>query len=151
MSTSNNAPATDVLQPYIANLRFRAYTGEQKSAKKKFLGYVNGTLTVPGTAFELEVYGLEVSVLNGKPRLDFPSEKRDGTWYPHFRPSSKETRDDLTAQLFAVPEIALAAEPFLGAVVTEEAPVIDMSNPQVQAAIAALAAQLVAGKMDVPA
>jgi hypothetical protein len=72
-----------------------------------FLGYADATLVVP-SAFgkeldlKIRIYGIQVKLLNGRPRMDLPQEQgADGKWYSVVRPANGETRKALTDALFA--------------------------------------------------
>ncbi len=101
--------------------------------KVDMLGFVDVSLTmnsVPG--FALKLRNLEVKILNGKPRIDTPSERGKGTdkaFYPIYFPKSAETRAVLTAKIFAAQEVcnwveAAAQQRTAGATSTQS-----VSNP----------------------
>jgi DNA-binding cell septation regulator SpoVG len=80
----------------------------KSNPKVEMLGFVDVSLTIPTCAgFAFKLRNLEVKILNGKPRIDTPSEKgSDGKWYPIYFPLSAETRAVLTAKVFAVQEVS---------------------------------------------
>lgn len=79
----------------------------KSNPKVEMLGFVDISLTIPSCAgFALKLRNLEVKILNGKPRIDTPSEKgADGKWYPIFFPLSAETRAVITAKVFGAQEV----------------------------------------------
>ena len=145
MPTSPTAPAAALaaLLPYFGNIRFRKYEKPQTSTKAPFMGYVNCTLILPGALpnsdLQLELFGFEIKVVNGKPMLGFPQELRDGKRYDTYRPANAETREVLTASMFSDPQIAACVEPFLHDVVIEED---SSSETELRATIAAQAQQM---------
>lgn len=100
--------------PRFEDVRFRACI--KMHEKSTFLGYADATLVVPGALGKdldlmIRIRGIQVKLLNGVPRIDFPQERGgDGVYYPHLFPKSKETRVALTD--------ALLAEPMINATVT---------------------------------
>lgn len=71
----------------------------------KFLGYADGTVVAED--LRLRIRGLQVKILNGKPRIDFLFEKApNGVLYPICFPKSAETREALTQSLFEHPQIS---------------------------------------------
>lgn len=95
-STGKNAPRFE-------DVRFRAKIVEH--ANSTFLGYADATLVVPNalgkdTPLALRIRGIQVKILNGAVRIDFPQERgNDGVWYPHLFPKTGETRIALTNAL----------------------------------------------------
>ena len=91
--------------PRFEDVRFRAHIREHDSST--FLGYADATLVVPSALgkdldLAIRVRGIQVKILNGSARIDFPEEQgRDGRWYPHLFPKTKETRAALTEALLA--------------------------------------------------
>jgi hypothetical protein len=89
--------------PRFEDIRFRAHVREHESSV--FLGYADATLVVDGVLAEgadlkIRIRGIQVKLLNGKPRIDFPQERgEDGRWYPHLFPKNAETREALTSAL----------------------------------------------------
>ena len=91
--------------PRFEDVTFRAHIREHE--KSTFLGYADATLVVPealGKDLDLmiRIRGLQVKILNGAARVDFPQEKgSNGVWYPHLFPKTAETRIALTEALCA--------------------------------------------------
>ena len=87
------------------DVRFRAHISVH--ANSTFLGYADATLVVPSALgkdldLKIRIRGLQVKILNGSFRIDFPSEQgNDGKHYPHLFPKTGETRVALTAALLA--------------------------------------------------
>ncbi len=86
------------------DVRFRA--GIREHASSTFLGYADATLVVPGCLdgddLEIRIRGIQVKLLNGKVRMDFPQERgANGVWYPIVFPKSAASREALTEALFA--------------------------------------------------
>jgi len=105
--TRKNAPRFD-------DVRFRH--APKVHAKSTFLGYADATLVVPGALGKdldlmIRIRGIQVKLLNGVARIDFPQERgSDGKYYPHLFPKSAESRVALTD--------AILADPIINAVVT---------------------------------
>ena len=86
------------------DVRFRAQITEHENST--FLGYADATLVVSecldGDDLEIRIRGIQVKILNGSARIDFPQERgNDGAYYPHLFPKTKETRVALTKALLA--------------------------------------------------
>lgn len=83
--------------PHFEEVIFRA--GIREHGNCTFLGYADGTV-VAGD-LRLRIRNLQVKILNGNPRVDFPQEKgTNGIWYPIVFPKNAETRRALTESLF---------------------------------------------------
>jgi hypothetical protein len=80
--------------------------------KVQLLGFADVSLEIPSVpGFALKLRGIEVKVLNGKPRIDTPSERGKGTdkaFYPIYFPKSAEMRAVLTARIFETQEVSNA-------------------------------------------
>jgi len=79
-------------------------------SKVQLLGFADVSLEVPSVpGFALKLRGIEVKVLNGKPRIDTPSERSKGAgdaqFYPIYFPKSAEMRAVLTARIFETQEV----------------------------------------------
>jgi hypothetical protein len=82
-------------------------------SKVQLLGFADVSLEVPSVpGFALKLRGIEVKVLNGKPRIDTPSERSKGAgdaqFYPIYFPKSAEMRAVLTARIFETQEVSNA-------------------------------------------
>ena len=111
-SAPNSAPCVrfeDVA--FRANIRFHE--------NSTFLGYADANLVVESaledeTDLKIRIRGLQVKIVNGTPRIDFPQEKgSNGIWYPIVFPKTRETREQLTMSLLSDPTIALVVEGML--------------------------------------
>jgi len=81
--------------------------------KVQLLGFADVSLEIPSVpGFALKLRGIEVKVLNGKPRIDTPSERSKGAgdtqFYPIYFPKSAEMRAVLTARIFETQEVSNA-------------------------------------------
>ncbi len=91
--------------PRFVDVRFRAHVREHESST--FLGYADATLVVSdalgkGIDLTLRIRGIQVKIVNGQPRIDFPQEQsQNGNWYPHIFPKNAETRVALTTALLS--------------------------------------------------
>lgn len=91
--------------PRFEDVRFRAHLREHENST--FLGYADATLVVPGVLAEkadlaIRIRGIQVKILNGKPRIDFPQEEAEnGRYFPHLFPKSAKSRAALTDALLA--------------------------------------------------
>lgn len=79
-------------------------------SKVQLLGFADISLTIPSIpGFAMKFRGLEVKVLNGKPRIDTPSERSKGAgdtqYFPIYFPKSAEMRAVLTARVFETQEV----------------------------------------------
>ncbi len=89
--------------PRFVDVQFRPVRKNHSNCT--FLGYADATLQIPsGLGKDLDlllrIRGLQVKVLNGTPRIDFPSERgQDGNYYPLVFPKSAESRTALTDSL----------------------------------------------------
>jgi hypothetical protein len=82
-------------------------------SKVQLLGFADVSLEIPSVpGFALKLRGIEVKVLNGKPRIDTPSERSKGAgdtqFYPIYFPKSAEMRAVLTARIFETQEVSNA-------------------------------------------
>jgi hypothetical protein len=82
-------------------------------SKVQLLGFADVSLEIPSVpGFALKLRGIEVKVLNGKPRIDTPSERSKGAgdtqFYPIYFPKSAEMRAVLTARIFETQEVCNA-------------------------------------------
>lgn len=101
--------------------------------KVDMLGFVDVSLTIPSVpGFALKLRNLEVKILNGKPRIDTPSERGKGTdkaFYPIYFPKSAETRAVLTAKIFGTQEVSNWVEAAAQARTSGATPAQSASNP----------------------
>ena len=79
-------------------------------SKVTLLGFADVSLVIPSLpGFALKLRGIEVKVLNGKPRIDTPSERSKGAgetqYFPIYFPKSAEMRAVLTARIFETQEV----------------------------------------------
>ena len=82
-------------------------------SKVQLLGFADVSLEIPSVpGFALKLRGIEVKVLNGKPRIETPSERSKGAgdkqFYPIYFPKSAEMRAVLTARIFETQEVSNA-------------------------------------------
>jgi len=78
-----------------------------RRTKRDTIGFVDMDFWIPQIpGCKLGFRNLTVSRVNGKPRIDMPSEQgKDGKWYPHYYPLSYELREVLTQRVFLHPEV----------------------------------------------
>jgi hypothetical protein len=73
--------------------------------KSTFLGYVDlilGIPTVAGHVSKVQIRGIGIKILNGKPNLQMPQERgEDGKYYPTTFTQTPEDRELWTAMIFA--------------------------------------------------